>query len=244
MSESTVWLVPPTYRPQNAVVSGEGRPHCGVLALIVRGGLPGVEALSQVLPREWHYLWTPRIIVLDMDESATFFGSLVPFLTAFGIDSVMALSELNEQSVRRAVTLTWNLGGLVVSRLQLHGIQLRGGSALTLQLLFDGRSLPKPAKALAAGGVTLRSAERWLAASRIPGPRGWFQLAKCLYAVLALQQNRRLRLEEATIKGNYAEPSALSHACRRLFGLTPKEAGAEVGWEPLVEVFLRTHSSS
>ena len=91
----------------------------------------------------------------------------------------------------------------------------------------------------AAGRVVFQTLVR-PAYNRLPPPSVWFKILRALRGVLLLQGDSRLSLGAVAHRLGYADQSAFSRQVLSHFGIRPGVARQWIGWEPLVDRWLRS----
>jgi AraC-like DNA-binding protein len=92
---------------------------------------------------------------------------------------------------------------------------------------------------LARLGRAERTVRTWFQHAGIPGPGKWLALAHAIYAALRLQRDRRDPLLTVAVESGYSDHSSLSRQSLRLFGVRPGAIRDTLGWEWLLERWLR-----
>lgn len=78
----------------------------------------------------------------------------------------------------------------------------------------------------------------------LPAPGAWLRVARALHAALRLQADPTASVERVAFELGYADHSALSRQMRDCFGLRPSAARKILGWEWLLDEWLRQQSLS
>jgi AraC-like DNA-binding protein len=93
----------------------------------------------------------------------------------------------------------------------------------------------------------MRRAERtvrtWFHAAGLPGPGKWLTAAHAMYAALRLQRDGHASLLTIAVESGYSDHSSLSRQSLRLFGVRPGRIRETLGWEWLMDRWLRRVSA-
>lgn len=91
------------------------------------------------------------------------------------------------------------------------------------------------------GGIGLaeRTVRTWFQRAGIPGPGKWLATAHAVRAALRLQADERAPLLTLAVDCGYCDHSSLSRQTLRLFGVRPGAIRGTLGWEWLVDRWLR-----
>ncbi len=92
---------------------------------------------------------------------------------------------------------------------------------------------------LARVGRAERTVRTWFHEAGIPGPGKWLAAAHAVYAALRLQRDGRASLLTIAVESGYSDHSSLSRQSLRLFGVRPGGIRGTLGWEWLVDRWLR-----
>lgn len=102
---------------------------------------------------------------------------------------------------------------------------------MALRGLGEGMNDPE---ALSLRPLSPRHERRLLAASGFPPPYWWVRLGRILPAILELQREPELSLNEVAKTHGFARGVEFGDCLERVLGLTPGEARRMLGWEGLV----------
>jgi AraC-like DNA-binding protein len=146
------------------------------------------------------------------------------------------------ESLRRPLTDTQTLGADVVEWLGLFGIRLTPTlNHLVSHIFSDAPRFREVADLLRDIGAAESSTRFRFRKKGLPAPSRWLQAARGLHAALRIQlEPERSILAHACDLG-YADHSALCHQMRRLFGTTPAAVRGTLGWEWLLERWVRNN---
>lgn len=92
---------------------------------------------------------------------------------------------------------------------------------------------------LACLGRPERTVRTWFQQAGLPGPGKWLAAAHAVYAALRLQSERRAPLLSVAVECGYSDHSSLSRQSLRLFGVRPGAVRQRLGWEWLLDRWLR-----
>lgn len=167
---------------------------------------------------------------------------LVPETTsAAGAPRVRAVLRHGEPiapTLRDRLTRPVGLGAEVTDWLGLRGLPLPPRVAAPIRALFDdgGRTMARALEPLSLSERTLR---RYFARRGLPPPREWHAAARALRAVLCLQREPTASLLDVSFRTGYGDHSSLSRQIKRLFNLRPGEIRRTLGWEWVLERWVR-----
>ncbi|MEO7477010.1 MAG: helix-turn-helix domain-containing protein, partial [Gemmatimonadales bacterium] len=88
-------------------------------------------------------------------------------------------------------------------------------------------------------GHAERTVRTWFRRAGVPGPGKWLAVAHALRAVLRMQAEDGASLLALAVEGGYSDHSSLSRQCLRLFGVRPGTIRRTLGWEWLLDRWLR-----
>jgi AraC-like DNA-binding protein len=146
------------------------------------------------------------------------------------------------QALRRQLTRPADLPGDVVEWLSLRGIRFSPAVKHLLHGIFAlAPHSPTVAPLLIRIGTSESSARFRLQKKCLPPPGRWLQVARALTAALHLQARPDRALLPLALSLGYADHSALSHLLGRAFGARPSEIRERLGWEWLLDRWLRTN---
>jgi AraC-like DNA-binding protein len=95
---------------------------------------------------------------------------------------------------------------------------------------------------LAGLGHAERTARTWFRRAGVPGPGKWLAAAHAVRAALRLQAEEGAPLLALAVECGYSDHSSLSRQSLRLFGLRPGAIRGTLGWEWLLDRWLRRAS--
>jgi AraC-like DNA-binding protein len=92
-------------------------------------------------------------------------------------------------------------------------------------------------------GRAERTVRTWFRRAGVPGPGKWLAAAHAVHAALRLQAEESLPLLTVAVECGYSDHSSLSRQSLRLFGVRPGAIRRTLGWEWLLDRWLRRASS-
>jgi AraC-like DNA-binding protein len=95
---------------------------------------------------------------------------------------------------------------------------------------------------LARLGHAERTTRTWFLRAGVPGPAKWLGAAHAVRAALRLQADQGVPLLTVAVEGGYSDHSSLSRQSLRLFGVRPGTIRTTLGWEWLLDRWLRRAS--
>jgi AraC-like DNA-binding protein len=158
------------------------------------------------------------------------------------IRAVVAGNAPLGESLRRPLTNTQTLGPDVVEWLSLFGLRLTPTLNHLIGHIFTDAPQHREVSSLLHGIGAAESSTRFRFRKKgLPAPSRWLQAARGLHAALRIQlESEKSILAHACALG-YADHSALCHQMKRLFGTTPAAVRETLGWEWLLERWVRTN---
>ncbi len=144
-------------------------------------------------------------------------------------------------ALRRQLTRPADLPGDVVDWLSRRGVRLSPSVRHLLHGIFAlAPHSPTVAPLLTRIGTSESSARFRLQKKGLPAPGRWLQVARALNAALHLQARPDRPLLPLALSLGYADHSALSHLLGRAFRCRPAEIRDCLGWEWLLDRWLRS----
>jgi transcriptional regulator GlxA family with amidase domain len=98
------------------------------------------------------------------------------------------------------------------------------------------------AEILSSIRVAKRTAARHLRASGLPTPGAWRSYSRAVRGVLALQRSRSLSMERVALGHGFSDAAGFEHLSERVFARTLGYTRRELGWQPLLRLFLNRRS--
>lgn len=185
-----------------------------------------------------HMPAVPVVLSLGPDVSDGLY--LAGQASRVAVRAVVAGSAPLGESLRRPLTSTDGLGADVVEWLGLFGIRTTPTIAhLIAQIFTDAPRYTEVGSLLRSIGAAESSTRFRFRKKGLPAPSRWLQAARALHAALLIQMEpSRSILAHACTLG-YADHSALCHQMKRVFGTTPAAVRETLGWEWLMERWVR-----
>lgn len=146
------------------------------------------------------------------------------------------------ESLRRPLTDTQTIGADVVEWLTLFGFRLSPVlNHLISHIFTSAPHYSEIGDLLRSMGAAESSTRFRFRKKGLPAPSRWLQAARGVHAALRIQLDpERSILSHACALG-YADHSALCHQMKRLFDTTPAAVRGTLGWEWLLERWVRKH---
>jgi AraC-like DNA-binding protein len=198
--------------------------HPATLELVVER--PGGLALLIVLPPEADVTSDPEVM------------SMVERTRPHGILPYHARPEPADlaQVLRRPPS---DLGGEVTDYLNWRGIGVDRDTAHVIRRIVDLSAELRSVSAVSRSlYLSRRALGRRLLSRGLPVPSHWLQAARLLRVATRLQ-NSDATVSSVAIDTGYPDGFSVSNQMERLFGCRPTEARERLGWEWLVEAWLR-----
>ena len=92
---------------------------------------------------------------------------------------------------------------------------------------------------LASLGHAERTVRTWFRRAGVPGPGKWLAAAHATRAALRMQAEPAAPLLALAVECGYSDHSSLSRQCLRLFGVRPGRIRGMLGWEWLMDRWLK-----
>jgi AraC-like DNA-binding protein len=183
---------------------------------------------------------TPVVLLLHLRVEDSLF--LTAHASRVGVRAVVCAGQPLREALRRSLTTDSSLAEDVVDWLGLYGMKLSPlVSSLVLQIVALAPSHDTLTALLGAAGVPETSARFRMHKKRLPAPSRWYQAARALHAALRIQAEPNSCLLRLAHSLGYADHSALSQLLHRSFGVRPGVVRGTLGWEWLLERWLRAH---
>lgn len=145
------------------------------------------------------------------------------------------------ESLRRPLTGTSTLGPDVVEWLTLFGLRLSPTlNHLVSRIFTDAPRFAEIGPLLNAIGAAESSTRFRFRKKGLPAPSRWLQAARALHAALRIQLEPEKSILAHACAMGYADHSALCHQMKRVFGTTPAAVRETLGWEWLLERWVRS----
>jgi AraC-like DNA-binding protein len=158
------------------------------------------------------------------------------------IRAVVAGNAPLGESLRRPLTDTQTLGPDVVEWLTLFGLRLTPTLNHLISHIFSDAPQHREVSGLLREIGAAESSTRFRFRKKgLPAPSRWLQAARGLHAALRIQVEPEKSILTHACTLGYADHSALCHQMKRLFGTTPAAVRDTMGWEWLLERWVRTN---
>ncbi|MEX2582526.1 MAG: helix-turn-helix domain-containing protein [Gemmatimonadota bacterium] len=156
------------------------------------------------------------------------------------IRAVVAGNAPLGESLRRPLTTTQSLGPDVVEWLSLFGLRLSPTlNHLIEQIFTEAPRFTEVGTLLKSIGAAESSTRFRFRKKSLPAPSRWLQAARALHAALRIQMEPEKSILAHACGLGYADHSALCHQMKRTFGTTPAAVRETLGWEWLLERWVR-----
>jgi AraC-like DNA-binding protein len=156
------------------------------------------------------------------------------------IRAVVSGSAPLAEALRRPLTTTATLGPDVVEWLTLFNLRLSPTLNHLVSRIFD--DAPRHSEIgglLQAIGAAESSTRFRFRKKGLPAPSRWLQAARGIHAALRIQMDPGKSILAHACALGYADHSALCHQIKRMFGTTPAAVRETLGWEWLMERWVR-----
>lgn len=182
----------------------------------------------------------PVVLLLQMPPED---GVLVAArLAPMRFRAVAPLGSGMRGTLRDSLTDPSTLAQGVVDWLQLRSIRLNPNQADLIQTIFAAAPRHEDLTTLLDHHRIPQSSARFRLKKRgLPSPTRWFQLARAIHAALLLQARPDQSVASVARQLGFADHSALAHLLRRSLHVTATELRGTLGWEWLLERWLRSN---
>ncbi len=158
------------------------------------------------------------------------------------IRAVVAGNAPLGESLRRPLTDTQTLGPDVVEWLSLFGLRLTPTLNHLIAHIFSDAPYHREVSGLLREIGAAESSTRFRFRKKgLPAPSRWLQAARGLHAAMQIQLEPEKSILAHACTLGYADHSALCHQMKRLFGTTPAAVRDTMGWEWLLERWVRAN---
>jgi AraC-like DNA-binding protein len=191
-----------------------------------------VHALRRRLPA------VPIVLSLGPDISDGLY--LASQAARSSVRAVVAGNTALGEALRRPLTATATIGPDVVEWLALFGLRLSPTLSHLISAIFTGAPRHTEVGTLLRAMGAAESSTRFRFRKKgLPAPSRWLQAARALHAAMRIQlEPDKSILAHACVLG-YADHSALCHQMKRVFATTPAAVRETLGWEWLLERWVR-----
>jgi AraC-like DNA-binding protein len=156
------------------------------------------------------------------------------------IRAVVAGNAALGDALRKPLTDTASLGPDVVEWLSLFGLRLSPTlNHLICRIFTDAPRFTEVGALLQSIGAAESSTRFRFRKKGLPAPSRWLQAARGLHAALRIQLEPEKSILSHACAMGYADHSALCHQIKRIFGTTPAAVRETLGWEWLLERWVR-----
>jgi AraC-like DNA-binding protein len=157
-----------------------------------------------------------------------------------GVRAVLLEEEAPLPRLRHALTDSTNLAEEVERWLpvRLPGLPPTVGHLVAVIFREAPRGW-KVGKMIVERGHPERTVRTWFQRAGVPGPGKWLAVAHALRAALRLQAEAGASLLALAVECGYSDHSSFSRQCLRLFGVRPGAIRGTLGWEWLLDRWLR-----
>ncbi len=195
--------------------------YCAVIIAVFRRRTPGVP-----------------IVVWAVGASLAEFEAAAAGARDLGVRAIVRGTPLEVESVRRQLTDAGHLAADVIRYLAEFNLVYNGEEDI-LRIILDGAPNHRTVGDLAReSGCSLRTWRYRMRFNPAGSPSRWFNLARALHAMLALQRSPRASIESVALSMGYADGATFSRQCTHLFGGRPGHLRLTLGWEPLLSSWL------
>lgn len=240
---NAVWLGPPQYSLQKATALSSraaSRPPGAVLGYVIPATtLDFGDAVGAFM--QYRSAWTARVVIAEQSRDIALWNGLLPLLEPYCIDSVLLSNELSRSALASMLAQRPPTVTRIVARLRFHGMAIDSAGVRVLSQVLGPYDGQRFRRSLSQAGFSLRTAERHMKACALPTPRAWRHFARAVRAVALLQGDPGISVERAALESGFAAETSLCRAVRAVFGTSPRQAAAEIAWQPLLGEFLSRH---
>lgn len=181
----------------------------------------------------------PVVVLLQMsaEDGVLMAARLAPLR----FRAVAPLGPGMQAILRDSLTDASMLAQNVIEWLQLRSIRLNPRQVHLVETIFAAAPRHEDLTALLDHHRIPQSSARFRLKKRgLPSPTRWFQLARAIHAALRLQARPDLSVATVARQLGFADHSALAHLLRRSLHVTANEIRGTLGWEWLLERWLRS----
>lgn len=145
------------------------------------------------------------------------------------------------EALRKPLTSTGTLGPDVVEWLSLFGLRLAPNLKHLVESIFTLAPRHSEVGPLLREIGAAESSTRFRFRKKgLPAPSRWLQAARALHAALRIQTEPEKSILTHACSLGYSDHSALCHQMKRTFGTTPAAVRSTLGWEWLLERWVRS----
>ena len=191
----------------------------------VSGRPPGMALILVLPPSERITQKTPLLEISELCRPS----AILPFHPRLDPEDLTDLLRAGPDDLPLAVTDFLRFRGIRVDRDTRHLIRR------TVELSREIRTVQGLSRALY---LSRRALGRRFVSQRLPVPSHWLQISRLLRAAIQLQRQRHT-LDAVAVALGYPDGFSLSNQIDRLTGFRPSVARERLGWEWLLEAWLR-----
>ena len=233
---------PPPYLEPRPLSPGEGPlPRASVLVLDATPGADAALLPLAVAAARQRFPAAP--VVLRVPALTPAVIRLAQRAARLRVRAVVAEGEPLAEALRPQLTSPDDLGDDVVEWVELRqGRPLSPAvSTLLRRIVAGAEGGAQLGELLAPLGESERTARHRLRNKELPPPSAWHQMARALHAALRVQAQPGVRLSRLALDLGFSDHSGFSRQLSRAFGVTPPGVRGTLGWEWLVERWVRLH---
>ncbi|MEJ2217400.1 MAG: helix-turn-helix domain-containing protein [Gemmatimonadota bacterium] len=238
----SLYLFRPPYQSVRPIapdwLPGPDIPHGEAIVWCISGVRDSTDECTALMARR---PGMPLIVILPPPEEIAGAYKCLQMLHELRAKGVLPYVEIDAVSALRSVLyappvrIGQSLSSYLAGRGLLNGDALRGYVSRIFDLAPQVRSVSKLSSALC---MSRRTLGRHFAAAGLPVPSHWLQFARLLHAIFQLQRNGPSVFHVACKLG-YPDGFTMSNQMKRILGLRPSEIRGVLGWEWIVERWLR-----
>jgi AraC-like DNA-binding protein len=240
-----VFLIRPPYeqedrRPALPNLSGQQLPPGTVIAVEVSRPESASGAIASVV-RDLSQRCPSCAVVVLLRMSGEDGLVTAARLAPARLRAVVPVGPAMSSILRDALTDPSLLPRDAVEWLRQRSIRLNANQADLIEKIFAfGPHHDDVTTLLDEVGIPSSSARFRLRKRGLPCPGRWFQLARSVHAALQLQARPDLSITRLACQLGFADHSALAHLLRRTLAVTSNEIRGTLGWEWLLDRWLRS----
>ncbi len=210
-----------------------------VLAIHVNARSVDWAACSEVIRTLRHRL--PGVpVVLSLGPEITDGLFLAAQAARASVRAVVAGNAPLGEALRRPLTSLETIGPDVAEWLTLFGLRLSPTlNHLIAQIFADAPRFTEIGALLQQVGAAESSTRFRFRKKGLPAPSRWLQAARALHAAVRIQVEPEKSILSHACALGYADHSALCHQMKRVFRTTPASVRETLGWEWLLERWVR-----
>ena len=241
-------LAPPYDRfevvPDVAACAPGALPDAAVLAVGVTAPQDSWDEVAALVPRlRARFPAVPVVLRLVPSTEGEADGALRR-AAELGARGVLFEGESPRPRLRRALTDATALPQQIHEWVSLRVPELPPTVGhLMREILERSSRFGEVGPLLGSMGHAERTARTWFHRAGVPGPGKWLGVAHAVRAALRLQAEERAPLLTLAVECGYSDHSSLSRQSLRLFGVRPGVIRRTLGWEWLLDRWLRRMSA-